>query len=362
MKFCNRPVKSLQNSRGVALLATIAIITVLIAVAIELNRKVRSAVMATGTSRDRVTLSQMSASGVNVAMAVLVKDKNSSPADSIQEQWADPKALETIVRAIPFSEGNIKIHISDERAKIQVNALVQYPGANQYNPVQQILWLQFLNLLLPQYELEEDIEATAIINAVKDWIDTNDDDAITGLNGAESDYYKGLERPYSCRNGPVPHLTELMLIKGITADLYYGVHEIAGISEFITTHGLAYAQAKGAAYDGKININTVPRELLAALLPPGSRELAAMIDDYRMEILDDKFMHDLSQPTWYKNVPGLSGITIDPDLITTVSDVFKIKSMAALRDLKLTSTAIVKREKNPESGKWFCRVLQWETG
>ncbi len=48
-----------------------------------------------------------------------------------------------------------------------------------------------------------------IINSLKDWLDSGDDDAITGLSGAESDYYEGLEPPYSCKNGPMDNLGEV---------------------------------------------------------------------------------------------------------------------------------------------------------
>jgi len=64
------------------------------------------------------------------------------------------------------------------------------------------------------------MDPSAIINSIKDWLDSGDDDAITGLSGAESAYYQDLDPPYPCRNGPFPHLGELALLKGVTAELF----------------------------------------------------------------------------------------------------------------------------------------------
>ncbi|MEE8541304.1 MAG: hypothetical protein V3S66_06550, partial [Desulfobacterales bacterium] len=68
----------LKNNRGVALLITVTIITLLITVILELNRKVRSAVVSAGMTRDQITLEQMASSGIQAAMALLVKDKMST--------------------------------------------------------------------------------------------------------------------------------------------------------------------------------------------------------------------------------------------------------------------------------------------
>jgi general secretion pathway protein K len=66
---------SIKNNRGMALLLTLTIITLMVVVTLEFNRKVRTAVFATATSRDRLTLTYKASSGINLAMAVLLKDK-----------------------------------------------------------------------------------------------------------------------------------------------------------------------------------------------------------------------------------------------------------------------------------------------
>ena len=72
------------------------------------------------------------------------------------------------------------------------------------------------------------------------------------------------------------------------------------------------------------------------------------------------YVHDISAPTWYKEVPGLSGVEIDPDLITVSSDIYRIVALAALDEMKVELTAVVQREQQQKTGKWICRILSWE--
>ncbi len=198
-----------------ALLITLAVITLLVVTTMELNRRARATVISTAAVRDRHRLSEMLASGVNVAMAMLVEDKKNTTADSIQEDWADPEKVKSLLESIPFDEGKLEVSISDELSRIQVNALVKFPDSHTFNEKQVGLWDRFLKLAFLAYEPPDEIDpANTIINSLKDWLDSGDDDAITGLTGAESDYYLDLDPPYSIRNGPLTHLNELLLVKG----------------------------------------------------------------------------------------------------------------------------------------------------
>ena len=113
-------------------------------------------------------------------------------------------------------------------------------------------------------------------------------------------------------------------------------------------------------FAGRININTAELPVLAAILPLGSEGLAQAMVDFRQEKSEAVYVHNLSSIDWYKNVPGMGDVKIDPHLITTHSDLFRIESIALLHDMKLTLTAVVHREKSKKSGKWVCRVLLWQ--
>ncbi len=349
------------NDRGIALLVTLTIISIVVVSALELNRKVRSAALSAAAVRDRMTLMQMASSAISLAEALLVQDKKNSDYDSIQEDWADPEKIQEVLADMSFDEGTLTLKISDELGKIQVNSLVEFPEGRNFNESQRALWDRFLALLIFQSESLEDIEPTTIINSAIDWLDSGDDEAITGLNGAESDYYQDLDPPYICRNGPFVHIGEFALVRGVTEDLFYGNDETSGISGFITIFGMANTIQNRFTYTGKININTAELPVLAAILPSGDEVLAQAMYDYRQETSDSQYIHDLSSSSWYKSVPGLSDTEIDPNLITTASDVFRIESVTTLRELKLKITAVVKREKSKKTGKWGCRVLRWKS-
>jgi general secretion pathway protein K len=355
------PDKILRNNRGMALLVTLTIITVLVAIALEMNKKTRSVIFSAAASRDRITLLHMASSGMDIANAMLIKDKNNSDHDSLQEDWADSEKIGELLRDIPFEDGDIKLTITDELGKIQINSLVTYPETHSFNEPQRDMWHRFLTLLISQHESLEELEPDMIINSVKDWIDSGDDEAITGINGAESDYYQELDPPYVCRNSPFMHIGELALIRGVTTEYFQLAGGESGISRYMTVFGMSETDEHEVAYEGKININTADLPVLAALLPSGNPELAQAIYDYRIETSDAEYTHDLSSATWYKQVPGLSDVEIDPDIITTDSNFFRIESLATLHEIKMKITAVVEREQNKKTGKWECRVLSWET-
>ena len=352
----------LRNNRGIALLITLSVITVLVAASLELNRKVRSSVISTETTQNRFILSSMAESGIQAAMAMLVEDKMTSTTDTVQEDWANPEKIAEILGDIPFEEGTVSVNIIDELGKIQLNGLAVFPGARSFNDAQHQLWDRFLHLPVSQDDTLEDIEPSMIINSVKDWLDSGDDDAITGLNGAETDYYEDLDSPYQCKNGPFTHISELLLVRGITSELFGMLGGTQAISDFLTVHGMKPAANSTFTFDGKINISTAELPVLAAIMPSGYEELAPFVYEYRIEKSETEYLHDLSRATWYKDVPGSSGIDLDPDIITTASDIFRIVAVATLDDIEMTTTTIVHREKAPKSGKWRCKVLVWQAG
>ncbi|MGB9498425.1 MAG: general secretion pathway protein GspK [Dissulfuribacterales bacterium] len=357
--------KSYMNNRGIALIITLTVITILVAVTFELNRQIQAAATDSSIVRDRLTVSHMIKSGINIAESILIADKNESEIDSLQEDWANPEKIDAYLSNLIFDEGNILLDISDELGRIQVNSLVAFPKGRDFNAPQKDFWYRFVGLILLQQQdneafMEEIVEPGAIINSVKDWLDSGDNDAITGLNGAEKEYYQDQEPSYLCRNGPFRYIEELTRVKGITPELFYSAdQQLLGISRYVTVQGISQLNDK-FTYDGKININTADLPVIAALLPAGQDFLAPEIYDYRIESADGRFLHDLNSPTWYKDVPGCSDVEIKGALLTTSSDVFRIECSAVLHDIHMTSTVIVKREKDSKSGKWFCKVLNWK--
>ena len=346
------------------MLITLGVTTVLVAAALEYNRRARYAVVSSAAARNDLSMTEMAAAGVHVAMAILAKDKVDNDNDTPMDDWADPVQIDEVLREFPFEDGRLSLVITDELGRIQVNALVNSPDSRQFNETQRTLWERFLQYYADRkelkLELKNDSEPTAIINSLKDWLDSGDDDAITGLSGAETSYYESRKPPYPARNGPLNDLGELLLVKGITPELYYGTAEIPGISHYLTVFGMAPGQGTEVGFPGRINFTTAGIPVLFSLLPAENKDLVEAIDELRRDIASGKQKVDMRNPAWLNQVPGLAGLKLDPKLITLSSDLFRVESTAVLHDAATTVTAVLQRVQAPRMGKWTCRILSWQ--
>jgi general secretion pathway protein K len=117
-------------------------------------------------------------------------------------------------------------------------------------------------------------EIPAISSAILDWIDPDEN---THLNGAESDYYQTLDPPYYAKNKPIDDLLELLQVRGITPDMYWGSastnHTPAG-ARHVDRHGRLTEQPSYPVgleeiftplSSGKININTASATTLQTI-------------------------------------------------------------------------------------------------
>ncbi len=359
--------KPVRSTSGMAVIMVMTVVLLLVTVALELHLNERDNLLNAAAMRDRAMLSEMVKSGVHLAQAVLVKDRIDSESDSLQEDWADEETMATLTELIPFEQGQLRVQIIDELGKIQINALVRFPEGREFNQDQYQLWENFSSKLFSAYELLEDsadlLEDTdplTIINSIKDWIDSGDDEAITGLSGAESDYYEDLDPPYACKNGPFDHLSEIRLVKGIIPALFDGFGGIPGISAYLTPYGAEESEDEKFSFPGKININTAELPVLAAMLPSDSSDFAELLVEYREAVDGTQYINDLTRVDWYKGVPGFASITIDPNLLTVSSDTFRIIATAKLNDIQTSATAIVRRMREKDSDPWRCKVLNWK--
>lgn len=354
----------LANRRGIAVIMAISVMLLMITVALELHVNERTNLLNAAVFKDRIILDQMAAAGIHLGMAVLTKDRLESETDSVQEDWADQETLSAFLSEIPFEDGQLTISIVDEMGKIQVNSLVTFPEGRQFNEPQRKIWerlaLWLMSLQEENESGEEETDPLAIINSLKDWLDSGDDDAITGLSGAETDYYESLDPPYACKNRPFDHLSEVRLVKGISPELFNGIGGSAGLSAYLTVYGIEKKGDKDFTYPGLININTADLAVISALLPIESADFATMLVEYRVAVSGSQFTNDLTNANWYRNVPGFGGENIDDAVITLVSNIFQITATAQLAEVKATTTAVIQREQDSKSGRWKCKLLNWK--
>ncbi len=95
--------------------------------------------------------------------------------------------------------------VEDESSKLNLNTLMfaekQRKGSGR-------------TLLMALPGMTEDIA-----DAILDYIDEDSDQRELG---AESDFYTSLTPAYACKNGPLETVDELLLVKGVTPELFYG--------------------------------------------------------------------------------------------------------------------------------------------
>ena len=317
-----------MNNRGVALVLVILMISIIIAVTLQLNISSRSEIYEAANLGDGVRAACAAKSGFYAGEALLHEDKNSF--DSLNEDWARLESVSAGSGTL-FDGEYFRLNIEDESGKISINSLVD---GNEYNNKIEGLLMRFLSL--PEFDLDEQ-QAGDIVDAIKDWMD--EDDEVTGF-GAENMYYGGLEDPYACKNAPLDCVEELLMIKGITEDLYYGTGETPGIAKYLTLHG-----------KGEININTAPNLILKALSNDITDEMVSNMDEYRR---DEE--NDLSEPTWHEDISGMKNIPIDSKLITTESDIFRITSTGYMNDISKRVSGVIERHSDGKAIK----LLSWK--
>ncbi len=318
----------LKDQKGMALLITIMTLSVLIAVTVIFHKKSWHSFLVANNYKITSELKAMKGSGVNIAQEVLRQQGEKQKYDTLVDGWSllGKEDLGSL-----FSSGELKLEIVDLSGRLQVNSLVKKvqkggkQGAQGKNKMQDVL---FRLLLSGEFVIEEESEAKAIVDALVDWIDEDDRESDSG---AELSYYQSLKKPYECRNGPVRYIEELLLVKGIGAELLFGTEKKKGLAEFLTVYGT----------DGKININTADVVLVKSLDGLLTDELVEKFHSFRTA---RENVDRLARPDWYLKTGFWPGdIVLDEKLLTTGSTFFMIKA-TGIRDLLSSRvTAVVHR-------------------
>jgi general secretion pathway protein K len=308
--------KILQNQSGIALITVILMISILVAAALELNRSSRADIYSAANISDGLKLTYIAKSGFYGAAAMLANSKNSY--ETLSDDWANAQVLSAQSKAL-FTNGYFMVSIEDEKGKIPLNKLVT--GSAVKEDIKDML----LRLLKqPEFKLDER-KAAEIVDAIIDWVD--DDDAITGA-GAESSYYASLAMPYAAKNAPLDCIEELLMIRGITNELFAGTKEKPALRQLVTIYGT-----------GIISINTAPKMVLRALSPDITVELADKMDEYRRSK-----SNNLSSVDWYKKVPGMENVTIKPGLIDVAkSNYFRIYATGVADKMEQSVSGVLQR-------------------
>jgi len=319
----------ITNKKGVALILVLLMVSVIVVLTLQLNVSSRSQVHEAANLGDGIRVLYIAKSGLFAGMGLLSEDRGD--ADTLNEAWARTDALSEQSKSY-FDGGYVELVIEDETGKININKLV---AGNAFNGAIKGLLTRLLTQ--PQFQIQER-EIEDLLNAIKDWIDADSEVTATG---AENAYYQGLGKSYAVRNGPMESIDELLMVRGVTRELFYGTAERPGLARLLTVQG-----------EGSVNINTAPKEVLRALAPSITEDAANRMDDYRRNPANS-----LTETSWYRKVPGLENTAIDSVTVVTKSEYFQIAAKGHLGTMKRTIRGIVKRD----SGKKLS-VVAWRLG
>lgn len=159
--------------------------------------------------------------------------------------------------AIPLGRGTYRVIVTDEASGIPLN------GAQA----------EVLRRLLQNTGVRDLRLLDTIVDSILDWGDPDDQPR---ASGAEADYYLSLPQPYRPPNGNFEFVEELLLVRGMTREIFSGTvgdrdrlaallgtmpadrdfrpGEYLGIRQFLTVSG-----------SGQVNVNTANLDVLVAL-------------------------------------------------------------------------------------------------
>jgi general secretion pathway protein K len=248
--------RAIKNTQGVILIALLWILTILSVIALSFARETFVEVAAARNARDLADSYYIARAGIAATIYQLYQKMYMTPQIgglAAMQAQLDPVDLGKIKGE--FGDGEYEVDIQDESGKVNLNYVRED---------------QLRNLVLAAGIAEP--EASVIVDSILDWRDPS---TIARANGAKDDYYQSLMPPYSVwpDGGKMKAVEELLLIRGITPEIYYGYREKTMDGQIVERYGLSkYLTVYGTGQ--KININSAPLQVLMSI--PGMSAASAL--------------------------------------------------------------------------------------
>jgi len=233
-------MKGLRNEGGFALVLTLVVTALLVAVAAEF---IHGVYVETSLQRNFVNLQQaslMAESGVRGGVELL---------RNLRQGGGDTTSLLQLLQhplELADEKGTVSVTMEEENGKLNLNAVSEFHD-------------QARRRLLRLLGLPEGIGDT-----VADWVDPDQDPR---PDGAEAPYYQALPTPYLPRDGRMETFGELGLVRGLSPAL------MQKLSPHATVYGADWA----------IDINTASTPVLMAIHDDMTEELARSVMERRRQ-------------------------------------------------------------------------------
>jgi len=181
-----------RRQKGLVLLIVLWTVAILLILASTTGQTSRLDTKLSVFTTQEVRCRWASRAGVEKAIAILNEDDRAL--DGPADLWCySPKDLVDV----PLQDCHYTVRVVDEAGKLNVNTATR----------DQLLGLFDWGM------------TAAIADAIIDWRDTDD---TPGEEGVEAGYYQNLPYRYTIHNGPFKSIREMLKVKGVTEQLFYG--------------------------------------------------------------------------------------------------------------------------------------------
>ena len=301
------------DERGIALLLTLLVLTLLVALILEFDAEARREYRDAAAFRDNFKATVLARASVQAARGVLqqdfLKDKQAGQLfDALTDLWAFP------ITNYAIGDGLLNAKIEDERGKLNLNDL-----AVSGDPIIKKAKVGRVKRLFELVQINPDL-----VDAIVDWVDDND---VPEPAGAESIYYQTLRPSYRAANKPLQTLLELRLIKGMTPEI------MAKLAKLVTVY-----PNEGQS---KVNLNTADPLVIQSLDSKITQSVAA----------------DIIQSRPYKTIQELDRVSSFEDIGKELrtQNLYDVQSNLFLARLtvtvnEVTRNAVVVLQRDPTTG------------
>jgi general secretion pathway protein K len=343
---------SRKNSAGMALIVVMIAIAVFSALAAALAFSMKVETRLARNAENEQQLLWLGRSGVEYARWILSQHPPAEPYDSLMQIWAGGPGgpSETNSALAGISLDNFKI--GDGTVSLKIVDLERFANINTAPPA-------LLQQALTVMGVDAD-SISVVSDSIQDW---RSPVAAPRVAGAESDYYQSLTPPYNAKNAPMDDISELLLVKGVTPEMYDPKTYGGGSSNTPAPQHpkLGFGVAPGQTPDypfglkdiftavssGKINVNTADVNVLQLIPGMDTNSAAAIIQQRAGPDGEDGTEDD----TPFRNagaalqIAGLNQAALAQaaNLVTVGSSTFRVNITAQLGDAKREYTAILYR-------------------
>jgi general secretion pathway protein K len=248
----------LCNEHGVILIALIWILTALSVIALSFSRESFVEVAAARNAQSLESSYFVARAGIAETIYRLIQ-KRFTPVVNRPELQETPDPLDLGTVTGEMGGGSYRVDIQDESGKVNVNAVSE----------------EQLRLLVEAAGIGKP-DSDIITDSILDWRDA---DSMHRLNGAEDDYYESLNPPYKAKNGRIDTVEELLLVRGVTPEYFYGFPARNQDGSVVYRYGLSrYLTAYSVR--NQVNVNFAPVPVLLSI-PQMTPQLAQLIYERR---------------------------------------------------------------------------------